>query len=157
MNGLANSSVFSSNVINTINSSLSSGQITTPKQIRDLIDGLDDVDNVTKSALKTVLSSFTKANDTLSVTESTQVGKILDNFVRYASHSDCNATGNVTESLRAKAKEYLDLMSQGMAKSVGLDEPMLVTKTKNFNMMVGKVTECTISDYVLDMQEEGTP
>jgi len=124
--------------------------------VREIINGLEFDNELSKDVLNSVLDSIIRIEE-LSAEEAASVGNVMSNMMKYAGGTDCDAEGEVTENLRSNAKEYLDRISEGMASGAVTGGNDLISKTDNFNVLVSRTTECRIEELIFDMDDEASP
>ena len=86
-----------------------------------------------QGVLDKLLESANSSNP-LSPAESAKVTETFDSMIDFASKDDCNATGEVTSSLKDRAKAYLDKVAEGFLSNSIVGEEPVITNTKNYNM-----------------------
>eukprot|EP00330_Aristerostoma_sp_ATCC50986_P011646 CAMPEP_0114602344 /NCGR_PEP_ID=MMETSP0125-20121206/24928_1 /TAXON_ID=485358 ORGANISM="Aristerostoma sp., Strain ATCC 50986" /NCGR_SAMPLE_ID=MMETSP0125 /ASSEMBLY_ACC=CAM_ASM_000245 /LENGTH=133 /DNA_ID=CAMNT_0001812409 /DNA_START=1042 /DNA_END=1444 /DNA_ORIENTATION=- len=113
---------------------------------------LNSDESITKveGLLDGLINSETKRN--LTEEESAKTYTTLNNIIGYAGESDCNATGNITDSMRNKTLDYLESVAKSyFAQTVVGGEP-LIENTELYDIFMVKTTPSSSSTSRLTLE-----
>mmetsp|Transcript_41069 Transcript_41069/g.36404 ORF Transcript_41069/g.36404 Transcript_41069/m.36404 type:complete len:87 (+) Transcript_41069:590-850(+) len=65
----------------------------------------------------------------ISVDDASEVSSVLDNIIKYQAKNDCTASSNMTESIEADLKTYMDKISKGLrSNKIPTETPEIITR-----------------------------
>jgi len=103
--------------------------------------------NKTLETIRDMLNyTFNLEEKTLDDRQSKSVAEILDNMIAYSTLTDCEFQTEFSQRLIEQASAYLAKITQSTMDDKMTNEEATTLTTINFDLIVGKFTECSITE-----------